>query len=386
MIGHPLSAKDTLSLLRAVENLGAVVKRTQERWSVWGVGRGLKPRGNAINAGNSATALSMLASISTLAPRTLVLTGDTQLRSRPIPALLEALRSLGAEIYSTKPDGSPPFVVFGEKLMGGRVKVNRRGARYLPALLLPCPHAERRVELLSEWGSVSHQLERAKEFMDKAGVKVKVGIKKLSIPTQPYRPFEACVPPDPIAALPFIAAAALIGPKIRIRDFSPRDDGAKVLFGVLDKVGISARVSPKGLTVEGPQRPKAASIDLSGKSEILPTMAVLACMARGRTEIGKAWEARGMKSDRISAMAKALRRMGAKVKETRDGLIIDGPSDLRGCEVDGCNDYAVVTALLVAGLFAKGQTVVKNGAEALRTSYSRFVSTFQKLGAEVGYA
>ena len=85
-------------------------------------------------------------------------------------------------------------------------------------------------------------------------------------------------------------------------------------------------------------------------------------------------------------MAKALRRMGAKVRETRDGLIIDGPSDLRGCEVDGCNDYGVVAALLVAGLLAKGQTVVKNGAEALRTSYSRFVSTFQKLGAEVGYA
>ena len=93
-----------------------------------------------------------------------------------------------------------------------------------------------------------------------------------------------------------------------------------------------------------------------------------------------------MKSDRISAIARELRRMGGKVLERRDGLLIQGPAKLRGCEVDGHEDYAVITALIVAGLLADGKMVIKNGTKALRTSCSRFISTFQGLGADIGYA
>ncbi len=96
--------------------------------------------------------------------------------------------------------------------------------------------------------------------------------------------------------------------------------------------------------------------------------------------------ARAMKSDRISAISQELRRMRAKVLEHSDGLLVQGPSKLKGCEVDSHNDYAVAAALVVAGLMADGKTTVKNGAEALRTSYSRFVSTFQALGASISYA
>lgn len=92
-----------------------------------------------------------------------------------------------------------------------------------------------------------------------------------------------------------------------------------------------------------------------------------------------------MKSDRISAMAEGLERMGAKIEEKKDGLVIDGPAELEGAKVNGYEDDAVVAALGVAGLLAEGETIVKNRAETLRETYPRFVSTFQNLGAEMSY-
>jgi 3-phosphoshikimate 1-carboxyvinyltransferase len=85
-------------------------------------------------------------------------------------------------------------------------------------------------------------------------------------------------------------------------------------------------------------------------------------------------------------MVHELKRMGARVTERRDGLLIEGPSELVGDELDGHNDYAVVAALVVAGLIARDKTIVTNRAEALRTSYSRFVSTFRDLGADISTA
>jgi 3-phosphoshikimate 1-carboxyvinyltransferase len=92
-----------------------------------------------------------------------------------------------------------------------------------------------------------------------------------------------------------------------------------------------------------------------------------------------------MKSDRISAITQELRKMGGKVLEQPDGLIVQGPAKLRGCEVDGHNDYMVVAALAVAGMFAEGKTVVK-GADALGTSSTRFVAGLREIGAELSYS
>ncbi len=85
-------------------------------------------------------------------------------------------------------------------------------------------------------------------------------------------------------------------------------------------------------------------------------------------------------------MTHGLRRMGAKVIERRNGMTIHGPAELEGHTVDGRDDYAVVAALAALGLIAEGKTTIKNRAEALRTSYPGFITTFQNLGADIGYS
>ena len=386
VIEHPLRVKDTHVMLQAAEVMGATVKRTGERWSIWGVDGNLRLAKNVIDARNSGTALSLLTSIATLAPTITVLSGDPQLRSRPMPALLKALQRLGSDVYSTKPDGSPPFVVFGRKLRGGKARLGELNARYLPALLLPCPYAEERVTLSFGLVKKTPQLELASELMNAArgGVSERRG--ELELLKKTYRAFRFRVPQELSAAAPFIVAAALTESKLKIRGVKKIIGRDAPFLDALKMAGIRLRTSKKGFHVEGKQRPLATKLDLSAVPELLPIVAVLACKAKGKTFIQNVEEARTMKSDRISAIARELRRMGARVLEHRDGLLIEGPARFKGCEVDGHGDYAVIAALVVAGLLAEGKTTVKNGVRELGTSYSRFISTFKGLGADIGHA
>jgi 3-phosphoshikimate 1-carboxyvinyltransferase len=258
--------------------------------------------------------------------------------------------------------------------------------KYLLALLLPCPYAKKPIELKFARKLESPSLEFVDGLLDAAGIELKVRGRRMSISNKPYQAFDTEVPPDFAAAAPFITAAALTGSELKLRNLGRARGRDDFFLQVLDRMGVKLQKSKKGLIISSPQKLRAARLDLSKAPELLPFIAVLACGAKGKTTIRGAGDARDMKSDRISAMARELRRMKAKVLERRDGLLIKGPARLKGGEVDGHNDYAIVAALAVAGLIAEGETKIKNRAEALQTSYPRFISTFQELGADVRYA
>src|SRR5690606_31687706 len=103
----------------------------------------------------------------------------------------------------------------------------------------------------------------------------------------------------------------------------------------------------------------------------VPILAVAAACAEGRTEIRDAGELRFKETDRIAAMARNLRSMGATVEELEDGMIIDGPARLRGAPVDSEEDHRIAMSMAVAGLAADGLTEV-HGAECAAVSYPGF--------------
>jgi 3-phosphoshikimate 1-carboxyvinyltransferase len=385
-IESPLRVKDTNVMFKAAEVMGATVKRTQERLSVWGVGNNMKPAQNAIDAKNSGTAAGLLTSIATLALTPTVINGDVQLRSRPMPALLQVLRRMGADVHSTKPDDSLPFVVFGGGLSGGKVKLSEAEMRYLPAVLLPAPYAKKNVEFSVPPGWRKLQLEPTLALMKTAHAKITENRGIISVRNHPYHAFNYKVEREVVGAAPFIVAAGLLDSRLRVRGMKEISFRDLNFLKALKSFGLKLCTSGKLIEVEGKYRLRGTKLDLSWAPELLPLMAVLSCAASGKTLIRNAEEARTMKSDRISAIAQELRRMQARVLEQSDGLVIQGPAKLKGCEVDGHGDYAVVSALAVAGLLAEGKTVIKNGADALSVSYSRFVSTFQSLGAEMSYS
>ena len=211
-IESPLRVRDTNVILKAAESLGATVKRTQERWSIWGLGGEIKSDKNMIDAKNSGTSIGLLTSISTLSSTSIVLNGDVQLRSRPMPNFLKTLRSLGTEVYSTKPNDSPPFMVFGGGLAGGKVRLRAIEARYLPAILIAAPYAKKRVELKLR----TRALDPVSELMKIGRVKVLEKGDIISVPRQPYRVFNYRVPQEVAGAAPFMAAAGLTNSKIKV--------------------------------------------------------------------------------------------------------------------------------------------------------------------------
>jgi len=384
-IESPLRVKDTNVMLKALEAFGGTVKRTQERWSIWGINGEPKPVQNVLDAKNSGTALCLLTSIACLSRTSCVVNGDAQLRSRTMPGFIHALRNLGADVHSTKPDDSPPFIIFGGGIRGGRMRLTKSEAPYAPAIFLPTPYAEKETEFTIQVGCDPH-VETALELMKVAKAKITRGRKKILITRRPYSSFNYPVRREVAGAAPFIIAAGLTGSRLRLRgprDISKRD---RAFIKALRLFGVEVHRTGKWVEIEGKRELRAAKLDLSWAPELLPLMAVLACGGRGKTIIRNAERAKQMKSDRISAISTELRRMGAKVLEQEDGLIIQGPARLRGCKVDGHGDHLIAAALAVAGLAAEGKTVIKNGGDVLGTSYSRFLSTFQHIGADMSYS
>ena len=94
----------------------------------------------------------------------------------------------------------------------------------------------------------------------------------------------------------------------------------------------------------------------------VPVLAVIATQAEGLTRIRDAGELRVKETDRLSALAENLTRMGAKVEELPDGLEIEGPTKLYGAEIDSFGDHRIAMAFSVAGLIAEGQTVIHDAA------------------------
>ena len=137
--------------------------------------------------------------------------------------------------------------------------------------------------------------------------------------------------------------------------------------------GETVRVRGRGLS--------GADIDLNQTPDALPMMAVLGCLAKGKTRLLHVPQARIKETDRIAVMAQELKKMRARIEETADGLLIE-ESELKGTEVHGHGDHRVVMALAVAGLNASGDTKIDT-AEAVAVTFPQFADCMVRLGARI---
>ncbi|MBN1897192.1 MAG: 3-phosphoshikimate 1-carboxyvinyltransferase, partial [Spirochaetes bacterium] len=115
---------------------------------------------------------------------------------------------------------------------------------------------------------------------------------------------------------------------------------------------------------------KGARIDMNSTPDALPIMAVVACFADGQTELYNVSQARIKETDRIRVMSTELAKLGADIEEKEDGLVIK-KSLLKGHSVSGHSDHRVVMALTVAGLMARGETIIDT-AEAVNITFPDF--------------
>ncbi|MGB9587510.1 MAG: 3-phosphoshikimate 1-carboxyvinyltransferase, partial [Armatimonadota bacterium] len=208
------------------------------------------------------------------------------------------------------------------------------------------------------------------------------GFERFSLPgRQGYHSFDKSIPGDFSSATFFLCAAAITGSELVVLGLDMSDtQGDKAVVSMLQEMGACVQQLPEGIYIKGMPL-VGTDLDLSGTPDALPALAVTACFAKGTTRLLNVPQARLKETDRISVMCEELSKMGGKVIELPDGLVIEG-SLLNSAKVRGHHDHRVVMALAVAGLACDGITEVDT-AEAVDVTFPSFVELMQSVGARL---
>ena len=380
---NPLDSADGRSSVAVARAFGASIDTSDPgRWVVEGTGGDLRAPDDVVDVGNSGTACRIGLGVAGLCPGTSEFTGDDQARRRPMGPLLEALNTLGAKAFSKKGDGTLPVVVTGP-IQGGAVTVSGITSQYVTSLLISTPLAPEATEItvldLHEKPYVGMTL----WWLDRHGIVCeREGFERFFVKGgQSYRADEVSVPGDFSSATFFLAAGAIGGGIITLQGLDMADtQGDKAVVEMLQAMGARIYIDGANITV-GPGELVGQELDLNDTPDALPALAVVGCFARGQTTLRNVPQARIKETDRITVMAAELTRLGARVEELPDGLIVH-ESALRGAVVEGWSDHRIVMALAVAGLRADGPTTVTT-AGAIDVTFPTFVELMESLGAEM---
>jgi len=383
VIESPLGSLDTLSAVNAVRAFGAEIELEYDHWTVQGVDGKPGVPDDIINVGNSGTTLFMATGTASLVDGWTVLTGDEQIRRRSAAPLIEAIRGLDAELFSTRGNGMAPLAVKGP-IRGGQTTVRGISSQYVSSLLMACPLASEDTEItvveLNEHPYVHmtlNWLELLGISYDSTGDLEQIRIRG----NQSYSSFRKRIPGDFSSATFLLCAGALAGGTVELRGLEMNDpQGDKEVINILRRMGASIEISHESVIVNG-GRLTGIEIDMNAIPDAIPMLAVCACFADGTTVLHNVMQARQKETDRIAVMARELTKLGAEIKELPDGLIIKG-SGLKGGHVQGHGDHRVVMAMTVAGCAADGPVMVDT-AEAADITFPGFRDTLRSLGAEI---
>ncbi len=383
LIEQPLLSEDARSTFRAFRAFGADISEEGAAWRIVGTNGQPTAPDNVIDVANSGTTMRIaLGSAALVREGISVLTGDDQVRRRPCGPLAQALNDLGAHVRATRGGGTPPFVVEGV-LRGGETTMEAVTSQYVTSLLINAPLAERdthlRVPVLNEKPYVQMTL----DWLERQQIRVDYApdLSEFHIyGGQAYSSVQRRIPGDFSSATFFLAAGALYDNDVLCKGLDLNDtQGDKAVLDYLRAMGAKVTVADDGIRVEAAPL-TGCEIDMNATPDALPMMAVVGCFARGVTRLVNVPQARLKETDRIAVMRMELEKLGAKISELPDGLVIE-QSALRSGEVDGHGDHRVVMALAIAGSMLPGATVI-HGYEAVNITFPTFVKALQGLGGK----
>lgn len=374
IIRHPLLSHDTEACLAAVRQIGASCSVAEDGSEIRVDASGIVlPDKLTIDAQNSGTTEYLLVPMAASLGIPVTITGDAQLRSRPVGPLAAALRDLGAEAEAT--DGKPPLYLKGP-LKGGKTVIECRTSQYLSGLLLGSAMAEGDTEiecsLLYEKPYVSLTL----GWLRRQGIEFTITDDYMVSRVkgkQKYHGFDEFINGDWSSASFFLAMAALGGGPVTVRGLD-RDDpqGDKAILDVLSAMGAEHSWDGNAVTVWRRGELKSGTFDLNAIPDTLPVLAVTAACADGTTILGNVPQARIKETDRIACMHEELERLGVSCEETEDSLIIHGTGKVGGGEVKGHGDHRIIMALATLSAFASSAITIDDEKPAAITFPSFF--------------
>jgi 3-phosphoshikimate 1-carboxyvinyltransferase len=360
--------------------LGARFVRDGDTVTVRGVCPPRAPSG-PVDCRESGSTLRFMIPIACLAGAPVEFRGRGELVTRPLTPYFDLFEKHGIRyVY----EGRLPLTVDG-KLEGGIYELpGNVSSQFVTGLLLALPtlDGDSEIRLTTKLESADY-VDLTLQMMERFGVRAEAeGSDRYFVPGgQSYRAADYRVEGDYSQAAFWIAAGMLSG-GLELTDLEENSrQGDKRILDIARSMGARLEWSGGRLLVRR-DRPRAAIVDASQCPDLVPMVAALAAVAEGTTRIVNAGRVRIKESDRLKAMATELNKLGARVTEEPEGLVIEGVPRLSGGTVDGWNDHRIVMSLAVAAIAADGPVTIV-GHEAVRKSYPHFFDDYRALGGAV---
>ena len=381
-VDNVLFSADTLATIEACKKFGAeieiqnstVIVKNQIKTTI---------EVPEIDTKNSGTTIRIAAGIASLFSKEISLTGDSSLKKRPMQPLLEALSSMGAQCHST--DGKPPIKIKG-KIVGGDVKIpGNFSSQFISSLLITAPLTEQGISLDIHGNLVSKPyLDATIATMRKFGVTVQTLIpyKKYNISPQIYKTNTFRVPIDFSSLALILSAAVLNGENVSIKgNIGNLPQGDEVFIDILEQLGVIVSIDEDEIKIKSPQKLKGGKFDLSNSPDLLPPLAILSAKTSKPIEIVNVKHARLKETDRIAIISRELVKVGIKIQENEDGLVLDSTENLIGAELNAENDHRLFMAFCIAGMYIGNCTITD--PESVDVSYPNFLEEMNRLGANI---
>lgn len=375
-------SKDIEATIRCMTALGARIEETASAYPgrrAYRTAGGLAKRDGPVTCacGESGSTLRFLIPIGLYSGNCCVFTGEGRLGERPLAPYFRLFDEKG--IGYAAADGLP-LTAEGTLTPGRYVLPGDVSSQFFSGLLFVLPLLPGDSELRAATPVESESyIGMTVDAMARHGVRVDRTEAGWRIPGgQRYRPGRFAVEGDWSQGA-FWLAAGLLGEGIAVTGLpaaSPQGD--RVVADILRRMG-GALEAREGALCAAASETRGTVIDAEDCPDLVPVLTALAAVSRGRTEIVHAARVRLKECDRLHAMAAELTKLGARIEEQPDGLVIDGVETLSGGVVDGWNDHRVAMALAAVSSRCAG-TLTITGAECVAKSYPAFWRDFRSLG------
>ncbi len=396
IINNPLTSGDVEFTIDLLRSLGVkILKRSNNTYIVKRDRDGYRSRKKSFDCGNSGTTIRIFSALSLLIKGGLTLKGEFLRLKRPILPLLNSLQQLGAS-----------FKLSSKKLKIERIsdicnKIKIQGSltsQFITALLMLCSQIKCRnkdyieIEVIPPLVSKPF-IEITLDVLEVFGINIQANFETgifYITSEQNYRSQSYNIPGDFSSAANIIAAVILSKKpsSVIINNLTYKNkQGDKKIVKILNEMGANIKINEQKnqVIINGDitnNRLKGIEIDCIDIPDLFPILSVIGAFAEGKTILYNASYLRFKETDRISALARELNKMGVKVIEEDDKLTIFHCDNLVGTEINHSNDHRIAMACTVAALYADSSSYLQN-SEIVKDSYPLFFEDLKELGAYI---
>lgn len=352
VVRRALRSRDTDLMAAALTALGSTVDASGEDWTVVPGIAGADDREVAVECGLAGTVMRFVPPVAALRGGPTTFDGDPHARTRPMAAVLGALRALGVTV--TADADRLPFVVRGAgSVHGGDVVIDAStSSQFVSALLLAAPRFDQGVTVRHHGPPVPSlpHIEMTVACLRSRGVEVDdADPNRWRVLPGPIAPLDVTVEPDLSNAAPFLMLALTSGGRVTVSGWPSRTTQAgDALRDILARMGAEVTLDADGLTVRGTGAIHGIDIDLHDVGELAPAIAALAALADSPSHLRGIAHIRGHETDRLAALATELSALGSDVTEHEDGLSVR-PAALHGGTFHTYADHRMAQAAVVIG-------------------------------------